>query len=444
MTSTRSLRELYRLRERRSSPAASHPLRWPAGRTAVAIASVVFLSLAGTGVAQAVWTAAAVTSTASVRSDAVTITQTGFAELATTYTSTALTTTKPITLTNGNVPASFSLVLGAAPAASDSFAGDISVRTWPLAAGTCGAPPQSGVTEGTWAATVSLSGDLAAGATARYCVQTSISHTVAGTRPSTSMTAHMDLHARAGNWTSPHTIVSAVQSVVNTAPRALVAGEKTDSSIELSWSAPEDSTVTHYQVYRDTAAVVMEQSATTFTDTGREPNTPYSYTVYSLDASGTQLAVSNMLVVSTDTRVPTPGTWYHVVTADKTCVTAADGPELTAKPCSPVATVKFGFVADGSDFKIVANTNATVWDSPAKTKNFSKVTLKTDDSHAKKAEQRFTLLAIDGSTATFQIRSVEEITQCLQSADASLTMQACDTTAPIQDEQKFTLREATQ
>lgn len=427
---------------------ASRP-RWPATRSALTIASAVFLTLSGSGIAQAIWTAAAVHPTASVRSGAVTISQTGFAELATTYTSTALSTTKLIMVSNEGVPASYSLVLGSASSTPASFAEAITVRTWAIdAADTCASTPSTGTRSSTWASGLTLSGSLAPGASARYCVQTSITSAAAGNAPGTTMTARMDLQARADNWTSPVTTVLTVQKVANTAPRSLVAVKKTHNSISLSWDAPDDKSVTRYQLYRGSTAVSSAQTATTFTDTGLMANTAYGYTVYSVDGDDNRLAASNVLAVTTDRKVPAPNTWYHVVTAAGSCVDAAapqeEGRVLATTLCSTASSSSFRFVADAEGaYTVNAKTNARVWDSRAKKQGSSDVTLSVEDGGAQRLERHFALISVDDSTGAVQIRGMQVSKHCMQSgaSGTALTMQPCDTTIPIQDNQQFTLVE---
>ena len=434
MTSNR--RRSLRLRSRSGRPA-----RWPAARSAVAIASLVFLTLAGTGVAQAVWTAAAVNPTASAVSGAVTISQDGFAALATDYTSHLLTATKPVTLTNGAVPAAYDLTVSSA--AVTAFAAAVNVRAWSIAAtGSCPMTPPTGTVSTPLATGVTLSGDLAARASVRYCVQTSIANTTAGTMAGTSLTAQLELQARTGNWTSPISLVTAAQSVTNTAPRDLAAVRKTHSSISLTWAAAQDRTVTRYEVWRNGTRVANAQSATTFTDTGLTANTRYTYLIYAVDANGNHLAASNELAVSTNKQPPAPGVWYHVVTAAGTCVDAAapqqKGRVLATKECSTASTSRFSFVADrnGSEYEIVAADENLVWTA----EGTSALSLSTQSGPADKAKQRFTLAPISLGSATFQIRSVKDDTKCLESGN-TLTLKTCDTTVPIQENQLFTLDE---
>jgi len=432
-------------RSRRQGTRSGRPVRWPAARSALVIASVVFLTLAGTGVAQAVWTAAAVNPTASAESGAVTIGQDGVAALATDYTSVLLTTTKPITLTNGAVPAVYELKLGSVTASA--FASAVSVRAWSIVAtGICPATPPTGTASTPLAEGVTLSGELAAGALARYCVQTSIANATAGTMASTTLTAQLQLRAHTGNWTSPVIVATAAQSITNTAPRDLAVVKKTRSSISLSWAAAEDITVTRYEVWRDGKRIGSAQSGTTFNDTGLTAGTRYSYVVRAVDANGNLLASSNELAVSTNLQPPASGVWYQVVTAEGTCVDAAapqeKGRVLATKECSTAS--KFSFVADGQDYKIVASTATMVWGLNPPKEN-SAITL-GKDGEGPKAEQRFTLTSLDAATAVFQIRSSKDNhAKCLQSAAASATLsvQTCDASAEIRSIQKFSLVEVT-
>lgn len=90
-------------------------------------------------------------------------------------------------------------------------------------------------------------------------------------------------------------------------PTGLIAGTRTVNSIAFSWTASTDNNaVTGYRVYRNGTLVNGNVSATTFTDTGRTPNTSYSYTVNAFDAAANTSAVSSALAISTlpDTIAP--------------------------------------------------------------------------------------------------------------------------------------------
>src|SRR5205085_8451542 len=76
-----------------------------------------------------------------------------------------------------------------------------------------------------------------------------------------------------------------------TVPARLAAGAGGRTSIALSWSsATDDTAVAGYAVYRDGGATPLATTtgagATSFTDTGLQPGTSYSYEVAAVDAAG--------------------------------------------------------------------------------------------------------------------------------------------------------------
>ncbi|WP_428940374.1 carbohydrate-binding protein [Fontivita pretiosa] len=90
-----------------------------------------------------------------------------------------------------------------------------------------------------------------------------------------------------------------------TAPTNLRAGNTTNTAITLSWSASSDDRgVTGYEIFRDGQSVGTTAS-TSFTDTGLEPETLYTYTVRAFDASNAFSPISDSLTVQTD---PDPST----------------------------------------------------------------------------------------------------------------------------------------
>jgi chitodextrinase len=89
-----------------------------------------------------------------------------------------------------------------------------------------------------------------------------------------------------------------------TAPGNLTSPSKTANSVSLSWNASTDNVgVTGYQV-RQGGNVVGTTAATSFTVTGLQPNTAYSFTVTAQDAAGNTSGPSNTLNVTTN---PVPG-----------------------------------------------------------------------------------------------------------------------------------------
>ncbi|MEK3659125.1 fibronectin type III domain-containing protein [Paenibacillus sp. FSL F4-0236] len=89
-----------------------------------------------------------------------------------------------------------------------------------------------------------------------------------------------------------------------TAPANLTVTSKTDTAVNLSWSASTDNVgVTGYLVYRGTQQVASVAD-TTATVTGLTPSTAYTFTVKATDAAGNLSSASNAATVTTN---PTGG-----------------------------------------------------------------------------------------------------------------------------------------
>ncbi|HZG74217.1 MAG TPA: fibronectin type III domain-containing protein, partial [Paenibacillus sp.] len=91
------------------------------------------------------------------------------------------------------------------------------------------------------------------------------------------------------------------------APTGLTSPSKTDTTVNLSWTASTDNVgVTGYDVYRGTTLAGSTTGATTFQATGLSPNTAYSFTVRAKDAANNISAASAALSVTTN--APAGGT----------------------------------------------------------------------------------------------------------------------------------------
>lgn len=89
-----------------------------------------------------------------------------------------------------------------------------------------------------------------------------------------------------------------------TAPANLTVTSKTDTAVNMSWSASTDNVgVTGYLVYRGTQQVASVAD-TTATVTGLTPSTAYTFTVKATDAAGNLSSASNAATVTTN---PTGG-----------------------------------------------------------------------------------------------------------------------------------------
>jgi hypothetical protein len=96
------------------------------------------------------------------------------------------------------------------------------------------------------------------------------------------------------------------------APSNLVIASFTSTSVSLGWTASVDNiAVTGYRIFRG-ATQVGTSSATSFTDTGLNPNTTYTYTVKASDAAGNLSLPSNSVSATTSANITAlPSPWVH-------------------------------------------------------------------------------------------------------------------------------------
>ncbi|CAM4247646.1 chitodextrinase [Paenibacillus endophyticus] len=107
----------------------------------------------------------------------------------------------------------------------------------------------------------------------------------------------------ASNALSVTTNAAAGDTTVPSAPANLASPSKTDTSVNLTWSASTDNVgVTGYNVYNGStlAGTTTGASATSITVTGLAASTAYSFTVKAKDAANNLSAASNALSVTTN------------------------------------------------------------------------------------------------------------------------------------------------
>jgi hypothetical protein len=288
------------------------------------LALALFLTLAGTSVAQAGWTTPPVTATASVAAGTLGVAQSGFDAASLAFTSGALSVTKPLTVTNtGSVSAPYSLAFGAQGSVTQ-LATDMVVRIWVVDnAGACtAAASATGTSAGTWSTLAPLAGKLAVGGSAVYCMRTSITAAQRFTRLADTVTATATLSASVGSWTSRPPVTVWTQTVANTlTPGTPTATATTDRSIALTWAPPADSfAVTGYRVYRDGSLITTTTTATPgYTDTGLTVGTSFAYTVVAVDAAADPSPASPGATLAT--AGVNPAAWYKVkVAGTQKCV----------------------------------------------------------------------------------------------------------------------------
>ncbi|HEY1016906.1 MAG TPA: fibronectin type III domain-containing protein, partial [Herpetosiphonaceae bacterium] len=137
-------------------------------------------------------------------------------------------------------------------------------------------------------------------------------YTVSGLAPATRYDFSVRAFDQAGNL-SPASAISADTAPDLQAPAApaqIWSPEKTDTRIDLAWSASADNVgVTGYRIYRDGSFAQATQRLTA-TLAGLAPSTTYTFTVRAEDAAGNLSAPSVALAVTTfrqvDTQAPQP------------------------------------------------------------------------------------------------------------------------------------------
>jgi chitodextrinase len=131
------------------------------------------------------------------------------------------------------------------------------------------------------------------------------SYTDSGLSAATSYSYYVTARDAAGNESahsntaSATTSGSAVDVTAPSAPSGLATSNVTTSSINLSWNAATDDTgVTSYNVYRNNTKIGTT-STLTYSDTGLNALTSYSYYVTARDAAGNESAHSNTASATT-------------------------------------------------------------------------------------------------------------------------------------------------
>ena len=135
-------------------------------------------------------------------------------------------------------------------------------------------------------------------------------------------------------------------------PAGLAATAVGTSRIDLSWnSASDDTGVTAYQVYRDSALIQsLAGSALAYSDTGLSASSTYVYTVAACDAADNCSAQSDSVAASTPAPAPAP---------DPTPTPVPDPtPDPAAAPGPAVITVAPGGTATVTDTTTEVNAGA--------------------------------------------------------------------------------------
>ena len=391
-------------------------------RRMLTLAFALFLTLAGTSVAQASWTAPGVSAPATVTAGSLAVTQTGFDTLAVVYDSSTLSVTKVVTVTNrGNIPAPYTLTL-TAPATT--LATGVDVQTWPVAsAAACSETATSASPAGQhWTSSLTFAGSgataLAVGTSAYFCVRSTITQAQRFALVGMSAVPTVTLTSSIGSWAIAASAVYATQTVANTlTPGAPVASATTDHGTTLTWAPPADAVaIKTYQVFRNGTLIGTTTAPTaTYTDTGLNVGTVYSYTVKALDAAADASPLS--AGTSVTTLLANSGAWYKVRNAGTgLCI---DGENETTT--SGTAMISFSCKSTGFDnqswnFSNPAGVSTVkgkyapllVWD----TGNSNQAGLAATLQGKASANQSWTIKAV-GAAGSGTYRFVNDSGQCL-------------------------------
>ncbi|MEC5152076.1 RICIN domain-containing protein [Cryobacterium sp. GrIS_2_6] len=391
------------------------------------LAFALSLTLAGTSVAQASWTAPGVTATASVTAGSLAVTQTGFDTLAVLYDSSTLSITKVVTVTNrGNIPAPYTLTL-TAPATTLSTGVDL--QTWPVAtAAACSTTATSTEPTGQhWTSALTFAGSgaaaLAVGTSAYFCVRSTITQAQRFALVGISAVPTVTLTSTIGTWSIAASAVYATQTVANTlTPGAPVASATTDHGTTLTWAKPADSAaIATYQVFRNGTLIgTTSATTTTYTDTGLNVLTKYTYTVKAFDAAGDASPVSDGTDVTT--LGINPSAWYKVkIAGTETCIDGekeqtASGTLLIFFGCKTTSFDNQAWqiaVASGTTYTVRAKYVANRYWDLSGTGNVN-ADIRTFDGSG---SQTWSVVPITGGNGTFTIKNVQT-NKCLDNVNA--------------------------
>ncbi|GAB3035916.1 hypothetical protein GCM10027052_12470 [Parafrigoribacterium mesophilum] len=308
-------------------------------RAAIALGLALFLVLAGTGTSLALFSAKA-TSSWTVTAGRIAVTQSGFPSLGHTFSQAAPTATGQVAVTNsGDFNAPYTARL---TADSSALAPAIVVDAWPKSAGDDCTIPAPGATSGTLAAMPALTGSLAPGNSATYCLRAGLNPVSLTANSNSAASATLTVTSGLGSWaaTAVDTATLTVgDTVPPTVPGTPVAVSTTQGSISLIWAGSRDDVaVSGYDVFRD-GVLIASVSSASYTDNTTIAKIPYRYTVMARDAAGNVSALSAALTATTDQL-----TGYQVRYADgMLCVGApilTDGAALAVSPCDLPVTKK--------------------------------------------------------------------------------------------------------
>jgi hypothetical protein len=330
-------------------------------RTIIAFGIVLFLVLAGTGTASALWSSLSGVG-GTVSSASMGISQTGFDSLAGEYNATSTQKIAAVTVTNtGTVASNYTLTMAGPSTSSNAIANAAIVQVRTVGSATqCTPIAASGSVKWPTIPAYTSTTALAAGASVVYCVQSTMAVTKATVGATMDATLTLTSKSAVGNWTATANS-TATLTARDTAPPStpdLKASGTTATSTTLTWADSTDNVaVAGYDLYRN-EVMVASGFGNTWTDTSLVPATPYTYKLTVRDAAGNSSSDS--------VTVTTPGSFqtdvYYTVRASQAtnqCVDASgsstkQNTSLLLWTCANVDNQAWKFVKVATDtYKIV-------------------------------------------------------------------------------------------
>ena len=293
-------------------------------RVIVAFGVILFLVLAGTGTASALWSSQSSVG-GTVAAANIGITQSGFESMSVEYNSTTTQKFAPVTVTNtGTVASRYSLLLRGPSNNTIATSASVQAKTV-TAAANCTA--SANVATYKWTTLPAMTGTLAPGASAFWCVQSSMTTTQVSATVGKTMQATLALTANSsvGNWTASDDGVATQSSRDNVAPNApvITVSGTSATSTTLTWDAGTDNVgVVAHDLYRN-GVMVASGVGNTWTDNSLVRNTSYTYRLDARDAAG-NLGTSSVTVKTLNIN---SASWYTIRASQSTslCIDASGG-----------------------------------------------------------------------------------------------------------------------
>lgn len=153
-------------------------------------------------------------------------------------------------------------------------------------------------------------------------------------------------------------------------PGELIASDLSSDRVTISWQASQDNlALVGYEVYRD-GVEVADQSATSFTDSGLQTETTYTYTVIAYDYANNRSITSSELQVTT-TKANTAKVYYKVNNGTTSFIhfrptggnwTTAPGLKMSASEFTGFNVIDLNIGA-ATTLEAVFNNGSGVWDN---------------------------------------------------------------------------------